>query len=159
MMPKQILTMALVSTLALAACAQNGQGPSNESVGTVIGGIAGGFLGSQFGEGSGKVAVAIAGALAGAWVGSQVAQNMTQKDQIYYDQAATQAKDVPVGETVTWYNPESGNSGSVTPTRVGQSAQGQYCREYQQTITIDGQTERAYGTACQQPDGTWRIVN
>ena len=31
---------------------------------------------------------------------------------------------------------------------------GQQCREYQRTVTIDGKTETAYGTACRQPDGT-----
>ena len=25
-------------------------------------------------------------------------------------------------------------------------------------ITINGRTETAYGTACREPDGTWRIV-
>jgi hypothetical protein len=32
------------------------------------------------------------------------------------------------------------------------------CREYSGTIMIDGQEQRSYGTACLQPDGTWRIV-
>ena len=32
------------------------------------------------------------------------------------------------------------------------------CREYSGTIVIDGQEQRSYGTACLQPDGTWRIV-
>lgn len=33
------------------------------------------------------------------------------------------------------------------------------CREYQSTTTIAGQPESVVGTACRQPDGTWRIVN
>lgn len=33
-----------------------------------------------------------------------------------------------------------------------------YCREYQSTTTIGGQQIASYGTACQQPDGSWRIV-
>ena len=40
---------------------------------------------------------------------------------------------------------------------VGQS-QGQTCREYQSTTTIDGKAQPTYGTACLQPDGTWQIV-
>ena len=62
------------------------------------------------------------------------------------------------GETIAWNNPESGNYGNVTPVRDGTSGSGLYCREFQQVITVGGQTETAYGTACQQPDGTWRIV-
>ncbi|HEY4134679.1 MAG TPA: hypothetical protein VGO34_05640 [Alphaproteobacteria bacterium] len=33
-----------------------------------------------------------------------------------------------------------------------------YCREYQTTTTVGGQRTASYGTACQQPDGSWRIV-
>lgn len=33
------------------------------------------------------------------------------------------------------------------------------CREFQTTIVIDGKREPAHGTVCQQPDGTWRVVN
>jgi hypothetical protein len=33
-----------------------------------------------------------------------------------------------------------------------------YCREYQSTMTVGGQQIASYGTACQQPDGSWRIV-
>ncbi len=34
-----------------------------------------------------------------------------------------------------------------------------YCREYQGDATIDGSGRPFYGTACLQPDGSWRIVN
>ncbi|GGF25595.1 hypothetical protein GCM10011611_34590 [Aliidongia dinghuensis] len=34
----------------------------------------------------------------------------------------------------------------------------QTCREYQSTIQVNGQPQQSYGTACLQPDGTWRIV-
>ncbi|NYZ16411.1 hypothetical protein HL658_28040 [Azospirillum sp. RWY-5-1] len=42
---------------------------------------------------------------------------------------------------------------------VYQARNGQYCREYQSTIRVGGVARPGYGTACQQPDGTWRIVN
>ena len=61
------------------------------------------------------------------------------------------------GQASTWKNPDSGNSGSITPTKTYQSAGGQYCREYQQTITVGGEKHQAYGTACRQPDGSWKI--
>lgn len=153
------------SALMLSACAQDPYGrpvaggmDSNQALGAVLGGVAGGFLGGQFGGGSGKTALAVAGALAGAWAGSQMAQRLSAQDRGYYDQAAVQAQTAPVGQQVTWYNPNSGAQGTITPTRVGETNQG-YCREYQQTITVGGRTERAYGTACKQADGSWRIVN
>ena len=32
------------------------------------------------------------------------------------------------------------------------------CREFQQTIVVNGQEQPGYGKACRQPDGTWKIV-
>jgi hypothetical protein len=32
------------------------------------------------------------------------------------------------------------------------------CREFQQSIVVDGQPQDAYGTTCQQPDGTWKVM-
>lgn len=34
-----------------------------------------------------------------------------------------------------------------------------YCREYTRTVTIGNRQEVAYGTACYQPDGSWKIVD
>ncbi len=34
---------------------------------------------------------------------------------------------------------------------------GRYCREFQQSVVIGGQSEQAYGIACQQPDGSWEV--
>ena len=34
-----------------------------------------------------------------------------------------------------------------------------YCREYQSTITVDGKEQPTFGTACKQPDGSWRLIN
>jgi hypothetical protein len=39
------------------------------------------------------------------------------------------------------------------------TADGRYCREYQATIAVGGEYQPAYGTACQGPDGSWRIVD
>lgn len=36
---------------------------------------------------------------------------------------------------------------------------GEYCREYVRTITIGNRIEEGYGTACLQPDGSWKIQN
>lgn len=38
-------------------------------------------------------------------------------------------------------------------------AKSEYCREYMKKIVVDGKEARAYGTACLQDDGSWRIVN
>ena len=77
----------------------------------------------------------------------------------YYDKTSQTALETnKVGQTSTWKNPDSGNSGTVTPTRTFENATKQYCREYTQTVQVGGKTERAYGTACRQADGSWKIV-
>lgn len=39
------------------------------------------------------------------------------------------------------------------------SAGGEYCREYTKPVRIGGERQESYGTACRQPDGSWRIVS
>lgn len=48
---------------------------------------------------------------------------------------------------------------AVPASDVYQTQSGQYCREYQSSVRVGGQMQYGYGTACQQPDGQWRVVN
>lgn len=81
--------------------------------------------------------------------------NLNEQQQREHEAAQVQATTAPVGQPITW---SDGNaSGSVTTTREGQDAAGNQCREFQQDVTIGGKTEQAYGTACLQPDGSWKI--
>jgi hypothetical protein len=45
---------------------------------------------------------------------------------------------------------------SYAPAGAPASSQ---CREYNTTTVIGGTPQQTVGTACLQPDGTWRIVN
>ena len=42
---------------------------------------------------------------------------------------------------------------------AAQDSSGATCREYETTVQVNGQWQPAYGTACLQPDGTWRMVH
>jgi hypothetical protein len=55
----------------------------------------------------------------------------------------------------TWINPETGRSGAVVPLSAYVNQDGLYCREYVASLLIDGQEERAYGTACRYANGIW----
>ncbi len=150
-------SLAAVLAFSLAACTQD-SGPK-QTGGTLIGAAAGGLLGAQIGRGSGRLAATAAGALLGAWVGSEVGRSLDRADRLAM--AHTTQSTLETGrsyEPTTWRNPDSGHSGTITPQPAYQTQQGQYCREYQQTVTIGGRTEQAYGTACRQPDGTWKVV-
>lgn len=158
-MKKFALMMMVVASMSLAACESIQNGGTKQTVGTAGGAVLGGILGSKVGGGSGQLWATGAGALIGALVGSEIGQSLDRADQQYLGQANTTAQSAPIGETITWNNPESGNYGSVTPTRDGYADSGVYCREYQQTIVVGGQEQVGYGTACQQADGTWQILN
>ena len=153
--------VAAALALSLAGCQANSAEDlfTKENVGTVLGGITGAVIGAQFGKGSGQVAAAAAGTLIGAFVGREVGRSLSRADQAAANHAQTQAQTAPVGQPISWSNPESGNSGTVTPTRDGKDASGNQCREYRTTVTVGGKQEEAYGTACRQPDGSWRVVN
>ncbi len=46
-----------------------------------------------------------------------------------------------------------------SPVYVRPPAPQPYCREYQGDAIINGSGQPFYGTACLQPDGSWKIVN
>lgn len=162
-MKKQLVALALASTVALSACNQTGDPwgswGNKQTIGTAGGAVLGGVLGSKVGGGSGQLWATGAGALLGAYMGSSIGQSLDRADRQYHAQATERAYQAPVGQTVTWQNPDSGHSGSITPVREGTHHNGNLCREYKQTIVVDGQAETAYGTACKEPDGTWRLIN
>jgi surface antigen len=153
------LAAALLGGPALTAC-QSVQNNPKQTVGTVGGAALGGLLGSQFGGSTEwKMAATGLGVLLGAMVGSEVGRSLDETDRMRMQQASQQAYTAPVGQTIAWNNPQSGNYGTFTPVRDGYTNTGQYCRQFRTTVTIDGRLEEATGTACQQADGTWKVVN
>jgi surface antigen len=153
------LTLVFVAALGMSACANRDAGPKQQG-GTVVGAVAGGVAGSMVGKGSGRLIMTGLGTLLGAYIGSEVGKSLDRADRLAAANTAQQTFEYSkTGETGTWRNPDNGHSGTVTPTKTYQQADGSYCREYQQTVTVGGKTEQAYGTACRQPDGSWKIVN
>ena len=83
--------------------------------------------------------------------------NLNDEQRRVHEEALLRSTTAGVGETIIWE--EGGASGSVTTTRIGHTRSGRTCHEFQQDVTIGGKTQHAYGTACQQPDGSWKIIN
>ncbi len=154
------LVALVLGSLVLAGCSQDGQsGITKQEVGTVLGAVGGAVIGAQFGRGTGQLIGVAAGTLLGGFLGSEVGKSLDKADHTYMEQANQRALESnPAGQPSTWQNPDSGHSGSITPTKTFQQANGEYCREYTQTITVGGNNQTAYGTACRQPDGSWKVV-
>ena len=151
----RILLAVTLAAVILAGCG----GGIKEQFGTVIGAGVGALAGSQIGDGRGQLAAVAVGTLLGAIAGSEVGKSLDRADRLAMGQAQQQALETgKSGTNTTWQNPDSGNSGAISPQPAYQQADGNYCREFTQTVSVGGKTESAYGTACRQPDGTWKII-
>jgi len=160
-MKKSVLVIAAMAMLAGCSNTTNGSRTGDkQTIGTLLGAAGGAVLGSNVGHGKGNIASIAVGTLLGAYMGSEIGSSLDKADLSYANGTAQNAfETAPSGQASTWRNPDSGNSGTVVPTSTYKTSQGQYCREYQQTVTVQGQTQQAYGTACRQPDGSWKIMN
>lgn len=158
-MKKFILPLALVASVSLAACEGMNNAGTKERIGSVAGAIGGGVIGSQIGGGSGRLIATGVGTLLGAWVGNEIGSSLDKADYAYARNAEQQAYSAPIGQQISWNNPESGNYGTVTPIREGSTQSGNYCREYEQTIYVDGRAETGVGVACKQADGRWEVMS
>lgn len=151
-MNTRILILSIIfGTAMLSGCAT---GPKEE-VGMVIGGVLGGVLGHQIGAGRGQTAATILGAVAGGAIGASIGRSMDDLDRM---KMAATLETTRTGVVTTWHNPDTGYDYRMEPTRTYETAQGP-CREYTLDALIGGRTEQVYGTACRQPDGSWRIVD
>ena len=76
-------------------------------------------------------------------------------DSSYYDDAFDNADPY---ERVTWQD-SRGYRTEIEPAGWYEDDRGNDCREFSQTIYIDGRPQAMRGTACRNPDGTWTNVS
>jgi surface antigen len=157
MLAARKLTLLLFA-ISLAACAAN-SGPK-EAGGTVVGAAAGGLIGNAIGGSSGnRLAGTVIGAAVGGLIGNRIGAALDDEDKRRAYAAQMQALETgPSGAPVAWRNPDSGRYGSVVPGPAYQ-ASGATCRQFTDTIYIDGTPQTERGTACRNPDGTWTAIN
>jgi len=150
---KKLLSLFLLAALSshLISCSNM----NNQDVGTVSGGVLGGLVGSRFGGGNGQLVAIGAGTLLGAYLGGSIGKSMDQSDKARMGNAL---ETQPVGQPAYWQNQKTGASYTVVPTKNVAVDGNRYCREYTTTATIAGKQQQVYGTACRQPDGSWKII-
>lgn len=170
---RKIALTIILSALTISSCAPQygpnrsgqsrgiaGTGIDKSDVGTVAGALGGALAAQGIGKGTGNTLAIAGGAMLGGLIGREVGASLDRADMQYYNSTTQNAlEQTGTGTTSNWVNPDSGHGGTVTPTKTYQTSSGQYCREFTQTINIGSQKESAVGTACRQPDGTWKIVN
>jgi surface antigen len=132
----------------------------NEVFGSMIGAIGGGVIGHQVGRGSGQALATFAGVLLGSVVGGRIGRDLDDAERLKLASATQYAlENQRSGTRTVWDNPDRRVCGVVVPKPAFKNELNQYCREFQQSIAIDGKKQSAYGTACRQPDGQWKIAN
>ncbi len=135
-------------------------GLDHEELLTLVGAVGGAAVGYQIGEGGGRALAMFLGTLIGVGVGSSVGRDLDEASRLRLAHTTQYALERQrSGTPTTWNDPDRHSCGVVVPKPAFQNEIGQYCREFQQTVVIDGRKESAYGTACRQPDGQWRLVN
>jgi surface antigen len=80
-------------------------------------------------------------------------------EEKHYSTTQSALESQKVGETSSWANPDTGHKGEVTPTRTYQSAEGAPCREFTQTIYVEGDYEKVEGKACRNSEGSWEVIS
>jgi len=152
----RVLALTVVAVIVVSGCDTL---QTKEGQGAVFGGLAGAAIGSQVGHGWGTALAMTAGVVGGALLGQHLGSRLDKADRYEQQQAAAQAfESAPAGQSVPWNNPDTGHSGQITPTHTYQQNDGTYCREFSSKVVIEGEAETVYGTACRNPDGTWRTV-
>jgi len=155
-------TSMFIMLFFLNACSGTDQG-TNEKIGaatgTVIGAVVGSKIGGSFNDNTGKILGASLGAIFGAILGKEIAKTLSEADLKQADETAQDAMETAdTGHTVTWSNPDSGNSGTYKPTTDPRQVNGEDCRDFESTVVIDGEEQTAKGRACRQSDGSWKII-
>lgn len=157
---RTLVTLAplVALSLVLASCASTGE-KIRDNPKAVLGSVVGaGAVAGIAAIAGGNPAVIVGSAVAGGLLGGYVGNRLDDRDKRMAAEAAQQAFETnTTGQPAAWTNPDSGNQGSVTPTRTYQLASGQYCREYRQDVLIGNEKHQTTGTACRRADGTWEI--
>ena len=154
------LAISLTSASILGGCVTDIEKNPKQTMGKILGAGLGALTGSQIGSGKGQMVAVAVGALAGAWFGGEIGESLDKADRAYMRRNTQESLERGrTGTTSSWNNPDSGNSGTVTPTQTFQKADGQYCREFEQTVYVDGKEQSATGRACREPDGSWKVIS
>ena len=140
----------LAGLFALSGCA------TSTGFGT---GRTGGSDGGNSNGGRPKTTEEMISAMGGGLIGGTLGNGLDARERRKALEAEYRALEyTQSGNNVAWSGDRAGRSGTVVPAqpyRVGS----QDCRQYQHTVTIDGTSRSARGTACRNPDGSWSILS
>lgn len=168
-MTRKIVKLTTVIALTAGLIA-TGAAPSRAGeLDPLFGGLIGGGIGAGVGYAAGRSRGAAIGGILGLGLGAIIAAAADQDNQRRHRQYVVYAP--PPVYTPAPYDPAY-RPGAYQPPYQQAPVYGQqpdpyagtrysqnYCRQYNGSINVNGNSYPSHGTACLQPDGTWRLVN
>ena len=173
---KLIATSSLALLLTSSLAAQSAYASDAQLLGSLLGAAGGAAIGSNIGKGNGRVAAIAVGTILGAGIGGSVASGNSHGGHRSYNHHRPQPRhghhrsyyqsnydyyytSNPVYNNVDYIVPAQNTTITTTTYNVQNNtgSNNDYCREFTQTVNVGGTSQQSYGTACLQPDGSWKI--
>lgn len=151
------LVVAGVAALPLAGCEtiQKETGLNRDTQAGALGGAAfGGIVAALASANPAWIAASvIMGGVAGGALGNYLGKENSEK---HVQTNLSALNNLGAGQTASWADNQTGNSGSTTVNRVFTSASGQTCKSYTETVRTNARRVTEEATACRQSDGSWK---
>ena len=153
-----IVLLAGAAGFALTGCEtiQRETGMSKSTQTGAVGGAAfGGIIAALAGANPAWIAAStILGGVTGGAIGNYLGKEDAQK---HAENNLSALDTLGKGQTSSWQDTKTGNSGSTTVTAVSTKSDGTVCKSYSETIKTSAKTVTEQATACKAPGGTWKV--
>ena len=164
----KLAKFAAVAALSVGLIATSAAPSRAGDLDPLFGGLIGGGMGAGIGYAAGESRGAAIGGILGLGLGALIAA-AADNDRHHVRHVAYAPPRPPVYMPPPAYAPppaypapyDQSYQAPYQPSPYGapwQYSQA-YCRQYSGSLNIDGRSQPSYGTACLQPDGTWRVIN
>lgn len=131
-----------------------------DPAGVLAGALLGGLLGNSVAGRGDRTGATVAGVIAGGAIGVALTAKLDCSDRSYAYKAYSDGfNGGRAGATYRWQNPQTRHRGEMRVVDYYNDEDRFRCAVFSQTVYIDSRPEEARGRACQQPDGTWAIID
>jgi surface antigen len=150
--------MAGASALPLAGCEsiekETGLGKETQT-GALAGAAFGGIIAALADANPAWIAAStILGGVAGGAIGNYLGKQDAEK---HAESNLHALNTLEKGQTSSWSDTQTGNSGSTTVTNVTTKADGTVCKSFTETVKTSAKTVTQEATACKAPGGDWKV--
>ena len=153
-----VVVLASVAALPLAGCEtierETGLGKETQA-GAAAGGALGGIIAALAGANPAWIAASV---ILGGVTGGVIGNALGKEDAEKHAQSNLNALEtLGQGQTSSWQDTKTGNSGSTTVTAVNTKADGTVCKSYTETVKTSAKTVTEQATACKASGGGWKV--